>query len=134
MSKIKVKKITLERAEGPSPLDSPRTAPSFEEADRILREWAHTAPEGGGYNKIDFEIEWQDGETYKGTYDLKRQDEARANLIGSHVQEFLSFHSGLWCPAHMTREDCDRYLEEMERRPGGPKRMDFVRFLQKYEL
>ncbi len=135
MAKIKVKKITLDRAEGPTALlGPPVTRSSFEDADRILRDWAHTAPAGGGYDKVDFRIEWQDGETYEGRYDMKREDESRANLLGSHVQEFLSFQGGLWCPPHLSREDYEAYLERMEREKGAPKRMDYVRFLQKYEL
>lgn len=134
MAKIPVKTIWIRRAEGPTQDLSSSTITSFEAADSILRKMAHTAPSDGSYNKTDFKIEWQDGETYEGRYDLKRQDESRANLLGSHVQEFLSFHGGLWCPPHLSREDYEDYLERMERQKDAPKRMDYIRFLEKYEL
>lgn len=130
MAKIPVKSIWLRRAEGPHMDLGQSTVTSFEAADAVLKKWARTAPDDRSYNKVDFKVTWQDEETY----DLVKKDEVRANLLGSHIQEFLLFHGGLWCPPHLTREDYEDYLERMERQKDTPKRMDYVRFLDKYEL
>lgn len=131
---VQVKEIKLYRAEGlieecgpAGPFDS------FKAADEKLRLWAGTAPDGGCYDKCDFEIEWTDGETYKGRYDLKRHDVGFVDLIGRHVRDFLTFLTGKRCPGHMEPED---YADLMRRheadRPG--QAAECSAFLKAYEI
>lgn len=131
MAKIPVKSIWLDRAEGYTRDLETVTVSSFEAADAVLRKWARTAPEGGGYNKVDFKVTWEDGETYAGRYDLVRADTTKASL-STHMKEFCSFHGGLWCPPHMKRQIYDEFIERQERDPEAPKRMEFVKFIKKY--
>lgn len=133
MAKIPIKSIWLNRAEGPNWDLGERTVSSFEDANRVLRKWAETAPKGGGYDKVDFKVTWEDGETYEGRYDLVREDTSKASLE-KHMREFCSFHGGLWCPPHMKRQAYDEFIERQERDPDMPKRMEFLRFLEKYNL
>jgi hypothetical protein len=133
MAKVSVKSIWLRRAEGPTKLLGQRTVATFEAADAVLRDWAGTAPEGGGYDKVDFKVTWEDGETYEGRYDLVRDDTSKASLA-THMREFCSFHGGLWCPSHMERQVYDEFIERQEHDPHMPKRMEFVRLLEKYAL
>lgn len=133
MDKVRVKSISLNRAEGCTRALEAKTVTSFEAADAVLREWARTAPEKAGCHKVDFKVTWQDGETYEGRYDLVRADTSKASLA-THMREFCSFHGGLWCPSHMPREQYEEFIEQQERVPGGPKRMEFVRLLERYAL
>src|SRR6266853_2565243 len=106
MAKIPVKSIWIRRAEGPKNDLGARTVTSFEAADAQLKRWARSAPKrGGGYDKTDFRIEWADGETYEGRYDLTGEDVSKHNLLGAHIQHFLNFHAVLLCPEHLSRED-----------------------------
>lgn len=98
-------KITLTRAEGlTEECNKPFTFTTFFDADVKLKVWSRTAPEHGGYNKIDFKIE-DDGDapTYTGRYDLKHWRVECANLKG-HVLRNLEFMLGQAQPAHMTKE------------------------------
>lgn len=133
MAKVPVKAIWLRRATGPNRDLGERLVASFETADAVLRKWAETAPKGGGYDKVDFKITWEDGETYKGRYDLVREDETKADLA-RHMKEFCSFHGGLWCPPHMKNEVYEEFIERQENDPHAPKRMEFVRFMEKYAI
>lgn len=126
---VKVKKIVLDRAEGPSSETGVKVASSFEEADQILRRWSHTSPKGGGYDKVDFTVYFEDGETYNGRYDMVHMDPG--NLRG-HIRNFLEFNAGLWRPEHLTQKQYDEYLERTERRPGAPKRQDYIDWMAKY--
>jgi hypothetical protein len=124
-AKIGVREIRLERAEGPSPLPGPRTVASFEEADAVLREWARTAPEGGGYDKCDFRITYADGDTYEGRYDLTRgMDEG---TLARHVQCHVLFYAGLWMPPHLTEA---RYRNVVARAEVANYRV----FAERYDL
>lgn len=135
MAKIPVKKIWLNRAEGPTKETGQRHFASFEAADAQLALWAHTAPKKGhGYNKVDFKIEWADGETYQGRYDLSKDDEIRHNLLGSHIQHYLNFHAGLFCPESMSRGDYERYLNQVGCGEGSQNRADTLNFLMNYQL
>jgi hypothetical protein len=133
MAKIPVKSVWLNRAEGPIRETGARTVDSLSAADAQLKRWAHSAPKkGGGYDKTDFRIEWADGETYEGRYDLQREDEGKSNLLGSHVQHYLNFHAGLFCPEHMSREDYENYLKRVG--ADETQRAATLAFLQNYEL
>jgi len=131
MEKVNVKEIWLSRAEGPTNDLGEHLVASFETADAILRKWARTAPKWEGYNKVDFRVIWEDGEIYEGRYDLVHQDTTRADLAG-HMKDFCSFHGGLWCPPHMKKKVYEEFMERQEQDPDAPKRMEFVRFLEKY--
>lgn len=68
---IKVKTITIVRAEGPTQLCGiKQVANSWEYANQILRQNSIYAPERGGYDKHDFTVVFEDGSEYKGRYDL----------------------------------------------------------------
>lgn len=130
MAKIQVESVTVSRAEGPTKDLGERTASTLEAADAILRRWSRTAPEEGH----GFKITWQDGEVYNGRYDLEREDGTKKNLIGEHVQQFLTFHAGYWCPSHLTKEAYADYLEKTGFGEGSENRAMAKKLLEEYEL
>lgn len=124
---IKVKSIRLVRAEGPAEeCDKPQTVSSWLEANRVLRQWSETAPREGGYDKCDFTITYEDGETYEGRYDLKHWSCEPPDLA-EHVRGFVTFHAGRRKPAWMTDE-------EYESRLPSIKKPEFEHFLEHYEI
>ncbi|MCA8270374.1 hypothetical protein [Burkholderia vietnamiensis] len=109
-ARIGVKRITVTRGEGPADLcGKQKSVSTFDHANLVLSRWSATAPDSGGYDKCDFEIEFQDGSTYQGRYDLKHFTCATANLAG-HVQELALFYTGRHTPAHMTPERHQAFL------------------------
>lgn len=142
--KIRIKKIWLARDEGPSTdmgmvTIEPRRSGAgrsttsghlMDLADAVLREWALTAPASGGYDKCDFIITWEDGETYEGRFDLTREDRRRSDLLEKHVWESLTFSAGVRKPSHLSKEDYERYLKNI-----GPERVASAKAaLDKYDL
>lgn len=75
-----IKSVTVERFEGPNSItDWKLVTPSLEEAERFLTKHRHTAPKDGGYDKCGFKIEWENGVSYEGRYDLSRDSDC--NLL-----------------------------------------------------
>jgi hypothetical protein len=130
---IRVKKVWLNRAEGPTKLlTGPRTASSLEDADRIIKGWATSAPKDGGYDKVDFKVTWDDGEIYEGRYDMVYADSWKAN-IGDQIRRFLSFYGGAECPYHMEQDKYEKTVAMLERRSGIP-REQYLEFMKGREI
>ena len=104
--------ITITRAEGNTETDTfePVTVASFAAADALLHAWSETAPSRGGYNKCDFSIVWPNGDTYRGRYDLKHHSKEPASLT-RHMVDNGEFHTGKFCPLHMSQADYDSFLK-----------------------
>jgi len=131
--KVPVQSVTIQRAEGMVGLDDfdLRTFPSFSLANIRLMEWAATAPREGGYDKVDFTVQWLDGETYKGRFDLEGQHVHTAD-IGVHIWNVASVTSGRLKPGWATEEDWERMKRVGERR--GIDRAAWGRLLDTYAL
>lgn len=130
MNTIIVKAITIKWSESPD-FETPRTFTDFESADQFLRELARNAPgPGGGYYKTDFEIEFEDGETYSGRYDLTNHETVD---LARHVRQFAKFYSGRLMaselPSHLTSE---QYREIVLR--NVTQRDGLIRLLDGYRL
>ncbi len=90
---IKVKSIYIERAEGMAEECYGVTVYSINAANNILRLWSETVREGG-YDKCDFKIVFEDGNTYDGRYDLENMKKGLPDLAG-HVKSFVNFLAGI---------------------------------------
>jgi hypothetical protein len=111
---IRVARIAITRAEGlPHECSVTHICGTWDDADAVLKRMAATAPDSGGYDKTDFRITWEDGETYLGRYDLTRQDATKASLAG-HVRNFCLFYSGRRRAEHV---DEPRYRAIVDRDP-----------------
>lgn len=135
MDKIKVKEITIVRAEGPSRLcDIVQVAESFAEANTILMSNSSSAPKGGAYDKHDFKVVWEDGQEYNGRYDLKHFSE-EFPYLDRHIVSFLSYLAGtppLWMERLGNEEALKRYKEDRGRNPEEVQ--NAKDFMEKYEL
>ena len=129
-NKIKATKMTLNRAEGPSAdcgkveLDTMPWALS----DAVLREWALTAPDMG-YDKVDFTVHFEDGETYSGRFDMQAHHISKSGMIAEHIVSFVKFCTGEHRPSHMTENDYTVYIQNFV-----PNTQDYKDFLANYEL
>jgi hypothetical protein len=131
---IPPKIITITRAEGPTAeCNKPRTASSWLEANFALRCWASTAPENGGYDKCDFKVEFEDGETYEGRYDLVHYRKENPDLA-RHVRDFCRYLAGelpSWCTKP---KDIERVRYHQAELAKDGSRADAIQFLANYDL
>jgi hypothetical protein len=99
---IKPKRIEITRVEGPAALcDKVQVAEPGVIGDRTIDAWitagsillsnSASAPKGGGYDKHDFKIIFDDGLEYAGRYDLKHWHDEVPDLA-RHVRSFVE-----WC-------------------------------------
>ncbi|MEK1828883.1 hypothetical protein AAAC51_06980 [Priestia megaterium] len=107
--KIRVKDITITRVEGMrDECNTPHTVHSWMDADFLLNKMATTSPEPGtGIHKVDYHVEFEDGEVYKGTYALDKDDKVFASLLG-HTQRTIQYHAGLWKPSWISKEQYEK--------------------------
>lgn len=110
--KASVLSITLERAEGPiAECGQSKVVSSFDHADAVLWGWAATAPKrGGGYDKCDFLVNFSNGDTYQGRFDLQYEDRFKRRLLQDQISHHLAFMAGTGKPSHMTEEDYVDFL------------------------
>lgn len=129
--KIKVKRITVQCAEGPSYLCHLKTASNFEEANSLLRAISNDGPDLG-YYKTDFVIEFENGDTYEGRFDVYRWDNPDKEPIDlqGHVRRFVQFYAGLRKPDRLTEVQYKTIIS----RGGGESVAKFREFLEKYEV
>lgn len=110
----KATEIRLRRAEGPTRLCDGWHGFKGPDVWGQARAWlwaaSSTAPRTGGYDKIDFVVTWEDGETYTGVYDLTHPSVGGAPSLPTHMRAFLRFYAGEVCPPHLTRAQYEGHL------------------------
>lgn len=135
MEKHKAVKIELERAEGPAEACCKVVFEGlgcWDKATAQLRAWSATAPKMG-YDKCDFIVTYDDGNTYDGRYDNYRLDNpSHEGSLADHVAQQSYFMAGKWCPAHMTAEQYEAYLREYQGEGGVVE--SYQKFIDEYEI
>ncbi len=100
---VPVKKIVITRVEGPIKLcDRPMEFKDFNSASAWLASQSPTFPKDGGYDKHDFTVEFEDGETYSGRLDCMHFSCRNADLdVKRHIVSHCEWMSGRtahpWC-------------------------------------
>lgn len=100
--------IYFKRAEGPSHLCVAKTFTNFEDVNKYMGEMSKTAPKEG-YDKCDFKVDFGNGDTYTGRYDLKHSSIEKPDLA-NYVKEELLFYAGELKPDHMSQSQYDELL------------------------
>lgn len=133
MTLIKPALIEIVRAEGPTNLCGiTQRAKGWADANMILRANSTTAPKGGAYDKHDFKVTFEDGQTYSGRYDLKHWEEEQPDLAG-HVRAFLRYLAG-HAPAWMT-ENPEVLAHYQKDREANPEEVaEAKRWLETYDV
>ena len=133
IQKVGIRSVWLERAEGPIAECGEVTVNTIAEAQKVLRRWSHSAPEeGGGYDKCDFKVTFEDGETYTGRYDLQNTglNDGGETLAGQ-MRSFIGFIAGNRRPAWCSDKDWADIRRDKES-DGSAK--DAREFLEKYDF
>jgi len=107
---VKIQSIVIDRAEGPCDLCGERTFTNLADAEAYLKEVGETAPDTGGYDKCDFKITWEDGESYSGRADVQRIHATTGYSLKEHITDFVSFVGGWARPSHVTAPQYAKYL------------------------
>lgn len=132
MDKIRVKKIIFKWSES-STICEGEEHTSWESAAEAIRRAAQYAPSDGSYDKTAFEIEFEDGETYGGRFDIQRRHTGSINPIGTHAYNWLRFVGGLHKPDWMSDDEYARSIDHHEQACPGITR-DSAEFLEKHDL
>lgn len=113
---IKAVKIEVHRGEGPRNECEGKwhAFTTFRDAEALLAKWARTAPKTGGYDKCDFKVTYEDGETYEGRADIKH-DHIFGYSLSRHMTDFLTFYAGTRCPPHLSRERYEAFLATLDK-------------------
>lgn len=119
--KAPIQLITLRRAEGPHSECGELTAADWVQADKILKQWARTAPATGGTHKCDLMLEFSDGESFKMGLEIQRSDVFTLNLA-KHVLNEISFRAGE-NPGSLTSEQYQRWLSQPWAKPATYKQL-----------
>jgi len=86
-----------------------------------------------GYDKTDFVVTWEDGETYKGRFDMESLDkDGGDDTLRGHVFSCAAFQSGYGRPAHMTEADYQGVLTFGHSTPA--ERTMWLQFIFKYAI
>jgi len=95
---IKIKKITILWAEGDQSKypEFPQSYTTWKAANDVIKivydDFAEL--DAGGYSKVKFQLEWEDGEDYEGRLDVSEKEDnpyKSSNVIGQHVADFLTY-------------------------------------------
>ena len=119
--KAPIQLITLRRAEGPHSECGEVTATDWAQADKILKQWARTAPATGGTHKCDLMLEFSDGESFKMGLEIQRSDIFTLNLA-KHVLNEISFRAGE-NPGSLTPEQYQKWLSQPWAKPATYKQL-----------
>lgn len=137
----KVSYVALNRAEGPTNLcgavvfvESGRERPVigdthfkgakyvyFKREDllavvgRKMVEWGETAPEGGGYDKVDFEVGWENGLTYGGRFDMEKDGKENGETFWTSLRRRVETYALKRRPARFDDEQWRNFCERMEK-------------------
>jgi hypothetical protein len=82
--KVEVARILIDRVEG---LPSKARVTSIEAANKVLGDWASSAPDAGG-EQCDFQILFEDGFRYQGHYQLSKSQKRIS--LARHVRKHLT--------------------------------------------
>ncbi len=109
--KVPMQEINLIWHEGTGEFDD-TTYQTWDDFNIVLQIIANHHGDDRGYSKTKFQILWADDTTYEGGLDVNTKDDKN---IGKHILEHLQFHTGDYCPAHLTENDYQDYLSEEEK-------------------
>lgn len=104
-TKNPILRIELNRVEGE--LASWR-ASTFAGANRVLSEWALTAPQAGGYDKVEVTLTWSHGFQHKYRLDLQHPSLGFLPDVGKDLEHFIALSLGEaphpdWTQSHYER-------------------------------
>lgn len=97
--------IMIVRTEGPAkdvsiPAGQKITVNNYDEANDVIRRIARTAPPPGEFDKLNFDILFSDGFTYRGEYEVNHADMHRLGMLQEAIRLEMQFYIGEHRPPH----------------------------------
>lgn len=131
---IKPKKIIICRGEGPIELCGKKHEfTTYEEAYKLLSDWALMYDQNlKGADKVDFEVIFEDGAVYQGTYMLRHFDnDSYGCRIENHMYWYLGFYAcdRRFKPDSYSDENWEAHCRMWERHKG-----ESVEFMTNYDF
>ena len=114
----KIVKVVLNRAEGPTS-DCGKTE-FGEQAIRngqvlkVLQVWGRTAPILGCYDKVDFEVQWEGGESYAGRFDMQHGGTDGWGTFWVSLRRRLEYYACRVRPSHFNDNHWDHFVKTSE--------------------
>jgi len=115
--KVAIKSVWLNRAEGPSAQCGDVTFAGANVVQEVLDklwQWGLSAPKNGGYDKVDFKVEWEDGETYEGRFDMKYGGTDAGETFWASLQSRLELWACKRRPSHFSDENWAYHCKDCE--------------------
>lgn len=95
-----------------------------EEVTALIREWSKTSPDTGGYDKTDFMVIWENGESYAGRFDMQKGGTDGGETFWASLRGRVAFYACRRRPAHFTdtnwachckNAETEGYKQQMEK-------------------
>ena len=128
---VKVRSVYLEPIEGVGEATLFQGPTAMADAQKQLRKWGFDAPapETGCYDKTDFVVTFQDGDTYSGRYDLQGDGLAGGKTIAEQMVQFVGFIAGTYRPAWCSDEEWASICER-----NKDRKAEALEWLETYEV
>ena len=78
--------------------------------------WGHTAPDKdeGGYDKCDFKVVWENGESYEGRFDLQKGGNDGGEGFWDSLKGRVEFYACVRRPSHFKDEHWENHCRRAE--------------------
>jgi hypothetical protein len=76
--------------------------------------WGETAPEGGGYDKVDFIVGWEGDLSYAGRFDMEKGGKENGNTFLVSLKNRIETYAMRRHPSHMDDEQWSRFCKRMK--------------------
>lgn len=80
---------------------------------RKMSEWGETAPEGGGYDKVDFQVGWTNGLNYGGRFDMEYGGKENGETFWASLKRRVEVYALKFRPAHFNDKQWKGFCERM---------------------
>lgn len=134
-TKIPIRTIAINQAEGETARLIKATVSTWAAANILLARICAAAPKDGSYFKTDFVVTWQDGNTYSGRFDACNPGYINAEPadLERHIRSHVEYLAGYRCPAHLDQATYEHQLVVGEKASPG-RGAEARAFLVKYNL
>lgn len=129
MKKIAIKSVWLNRAEGPSALCGDVTIADGDIVKQVLDKlcrWGVTVHRGS-YDKVDFKVEWENGDEYAGRFDMQHGGTDAGQTFWHSLKSRLELWACKIKPSHFSEQNWANHCKECEEngwKEGSLKMLD----------
>jgi len=83
-----------------------------------MSEWGRTAPDDGGYDKVDFEVGWENGLVYGGRFDMQYGGTDGGETFWTSLKGRVEFYALKRRPSHFNDEQWNSFCERVKEDEG----------------